>query len=130
MGWTYFRNADRRDVVHNIRFQLRKGLVASCVRDNIFWGVYALPEYSGHPDKKIIVCYLLQKSGTSWGYKDMDETVMPYYFNCPKKYLEIADDPITPMAAEWRRQQRNVYNDQAERKLAADLSKHIRELAR
>lgn len=41
---------------------------------------------------------LVQGSGGRWGYKAMDESVHPYYFSCPKRYLTMAPE----VCPEWR----------------------------
>lgn len=46
-----------------------------------------------------IRCDLLQGSMDGWGYKSMDETVHPYYFSCPLRFLDAA--PV--QSAEWRK---------------------------
>lgn len=48
-------------------------------------------------DKPIIVFYLMEKHGT-WGYKDMDESMHPYYYDCPLAWLDKA--PVANQA--WR----------------------------
>src|SRR5574337_692688 len=40
------------------------------------------------------VCYIgyhmLESSGGDWGYKSLDESVHPYYYSCPLRYLDMA----------------------------------------
>lgn len=48
-------------------------------------------------DKPIIVFYLMEKHGT-WGYKDMDESAHPFFYDCPLAWLDKA--PILSQA--WR----------------------------
>jgi hypothetical protein len=38
----------------------------------------------------------------TWGYKDMDETMGPYYHRCPAKILDLLTEPLNEIAAEWR----------------------------
>lgn len=44
----------------------------------------------------------------SWGYKDMDESCGPYYFNCPAAILDLLTDPCNEAAANWRKECRAV----------------------
>jgi hypothetical protein len=37
-----------------------------------------------------IGCHLLESSGGDWGYKSLDESVHPYYYSCPLRYLDMA----------------------------------------
>ena len=70
-------------------------------------GEYAESETAPVTETKVetvIVLYLLDKSDDLWGYKDMAESMFPYYFGCPLSYLDMA-----PVAnAEWREEVRKV----------------------
>ncbi len=41
---------------------------------------------------------LLQSSGGKWGYKAMDESMAPYYYSCPLRYLDMAKE----LSPGWR----------------------------
>lgn len=44
-----------------------------------------------------------------WGYKDMDESMHPYYYSCPLKYLDMV-----PVACEkWREGVRKYHAERA-----------------
>lgn len=45
-----------------------------------------------------IGCHLLECSGGDWGYKSLDESMHPYYYSCPLRYLDMA--PV--QSSEWR----------------------------
>jgi hypothetical protein len=45
-----------------------------------------------------IGCHLLESAGLEWGYKSLDESVHPYYYSCPLRYLDMA--PVQSPA--WR----------------------------
>jgi hypothetical protein len=55
---------------------------------------------------RFIVLYLLEKHDGMWGYKDLDETMHPYFYDCPKRLLKSA--PYDPEfdshdgAKKWR----------------------------
>ncbi len=36
------------------------------------------------------------------GYKSMDETMLPYYYNCPRRILEVLTSTTNASALEWR----------------------------
>ncbi len=42
---------------------------------------------------------LLSKDGRTYGYKDMEESVHPYYYDCPLKYLDMVPEVASQ---EWR----------------------------
>lgn len=63
-------------------------------------------------EDRFITVYLLEfrrdkTYGDSWAYKGMDESVHPYYYSCPKKYLNMVP---TVQNAEWRKSV-NLYWD-------------------
>ena len=35
-----------------------------------------------------VALYLISNSKGEWGYKDLDDSVGPYYFDCPLSYIE------------------------------------------
>jgi len=111
MGWTYPHDASRRDVIDELtRDQSTEGKVfrtlRKCFRGNT---MYALHESGPVGEtKKWLAVYLLQRSQGSWGYKDMDESMMPYYFDCPVSYLDAADEPVGESASEWRAEVRRL----------------------
>ena len=50
--------------------------------------------------------------GFNFGYKEMDETVCPYYFDCPLSILNL----LTPTDSEWANKWRDKCRENAERK--------------
>lgn len=44
----------------------------------------------------------------TWGYKDMDETMGPCYYQCPAKILDLLTEPLNESAANWRTQCRET----------------------
>jgi len=93
--------------------------LAHCVRGHCLWKVVEHSLYAGQTLDWVTQQYtyiavdLIQNYGKDqgWGYKDMDESVGPYYYSCPVKYLEI--QPRVDNQA-WRDA---VYADQAKRNL-------------
>lgn len=51
---------------------------------------------------KAMMVFLLEPDSRGWGYKTMDESMGPYYFNCPRKLLDMLDPPVNELAATWR----------------------------
>ena len=46
----------------------------------------------------VITFDLMERENGSWGYKNMDESMYPYYFDCPVKFLDLAPETCH----EWR----------------------------
>ena len=51
-----------------------------------------------------VVCMLDYKRGDyhNFGYKDMDEDMLPFYFDCPKRILNLLTPPETREGKAWR----------------------------
>ncbi len=71
-------------------------------------GEFAASETDPVTETKVetfIILYLLDKSEGHWGYKDMSESMHPFYYGCPIKYLDMAPEA----SAEWRAELRKVH---------------------
>ena len=69
------------------------------------------------PTERWIGCDLLRSQrGFGWGYKDMDESMGPYFYSCPLKYFDLV--PIEKFGghAEWRATVRRYHQRQAEKR--------------
>ena len=93
----------RKDVIHHLLTadEPRLTTLAHCVRGNILWTVQKWDNTSD----PFIGCYILlgpvKGDGNdpyACGYKDMDESMHPYYYNCPVRYLDMAPETCP----EWR----------------------------
>src|SRR6185312_17324597 len=99
MGWTHTPGATKDDIVHQLLtefspldHQLRGGVLWAVVDDDMI-GRY-------------IVCFLLGDAGPDgWGYKDIDESMQPYYYGCPLRLLDLAPVACRP----WRRRVRDYH---------------------
>lgn len=100
MGWLYHDNMSKADLVENIRKDYAPGVckteaLKSTLVGNCLWML--LKNDSG----TFIVLYLLQggsKEYPGYGYKDMDESMGPYFYSCPLSYLREA--PVANQS--WR----------------------------
>lgn len=53
--------------------------------------------------EKFIVLYLFRKGeGGGWWYKDLDETMHPYFYDCPLSLIKEAGPTNNKSANEWR----------------------------
>lgn len=104
MGWLFTQSATKADIINNLiaaeeNDTRRWETLRHCVRGNVLWAVVEITYKDDRPPKRFIGCYLLAKEdGYGWGYKDMEESMYPYYYSCPLKYLDMV-----PVAnADWR----------------------------
>jgi hypothetical protein len=89
-----------------------------CYRGNNFkgvlWVVFNTKVYDENgqitKDENWIACNLLEywrKPCEGWAYKDMDESMGPFYYSCPLGYLDLAPEKN----AEWREKVRKYHQD-------------------
>ncbi|WP_407733136.1 hypothetical protein [Pseudomonas citronellolis] len=110
MGWL-FSSPTRSELIQALirptdTAQARVRVIAHTLRGNVLWSVSEVtakaagvhPSLAPGESLRYIRCDLLQRSGGSWGYKAMDESMAPYYYTCPLRYLDM-----TPtLSAPWR----------------------------
>jgi len=65
-----------------------------------------------------IRCDLLRSSPEGWGYKPLEESMHPYYYSCPLRYLDLAPE----QSADWRAGVRQFHADAAKTGVARLLS--------
>ncbi len=104
MGWLFTKGSTRKELIAELTANSEyNGVVRRCLRHtavgNVLWTVW---EVSGHPEKGIyryIGCDLLAcQRGFGWGYKNMSESMGPFYYSCPLAYLDMV--PVANQ--EWR----------------------------
>lgn len=104
MGWDFTQGASKKNIIDQIIRSSGGGghCIAHCVRGNCLWTVFE--ESEGEPDTRLrqIVLFLLGASKGDWGYKDMTESMHPYYYSCPLKYLDMVKQPTGEDSARWR----------------------------
>lgn len=66
---------------------------------------------------------LTQMQNGEFFYKDMDETVGPYNYNCPKAILKLLSPTENKLANEWREKCYEYHKQQAEKKNAFSYRK-------
>jgi hypothetical protein len=116
MGWiTYHRPAGQTDREHFtaelINPNEREILDCATVK-NVF--------YAAVQDKKdgqvwaLVVLIQRTRGYQNFGYKDMDETVGPCYYDCPARILDLLTDTESEYAKQWRESCRKTIAAKAE----------------
>lgn len=121
MGWLFGWNT-RKELADHLISGNGVHTIKHCFKGNNLWAVQEYThndvDWEGKPNPKagqtvrFIALYLIRgrdrcnpRTGRydpdGWGYKDMDESAGPYYFNCPLSYLDMVPDP-GGYATEWR----------------------------
>ena len=120
MGWLYIAGISRRELITDNTTTwertkedgalIKSTCLAHCYRGGVFSGVlWSVWERSfikdGQPveqPQRWIVCNLLRYEGGEWCYKEIDESMHPYFYSCPLSYLNLV--PIEQLGgnAQWR----------------------------
>ena len=109
MGW-YFSRQTRAQLIRELTEpqeseSTRSEVIAHALRGNVLWSVARITakqagfmKLAAGDSINVIRCDLLQGSGGEWGHKPLDESMHPYYYSCPLRYLDMA--PVR--SGEWR----------------------------
>ena len=121
MGWLFKSGSTRQQLIaERTKNWVREGAegvivdstcLAHCYRGNVYSGVlWAVWERKFikegaevQPNERWITCDLLRyQKDYGWGYKDMDESMHPYFYSCPNGYLNLVPIETYGGNAEWR----------------------------
>jgi hypothetical protein len=131
MGWLFTRGSTRKDLIEERskdwertsgEVQVKTTCLAHCYRggnfSDVLWAVWERTFIGGEQrTERWITCDLLRyQKDYGWGYKDMDESMFPYYFSCPLGYLDKVPLEQYGGHAEWREGVRRYHAQQAEKR--------------
>ena len=131
MGWLFTRGFTRKDIIADRtknwerdtgEMQVKSVCLAHCYRGGAFsgvlWAVWERTFVGGdQPTERWITCDLLRyQKNYGWGYKDLDESMHPYYFSCPLSYPDMVPIDQYGGHAEWREYVRRYHAQQAEKR--------------
>ncbi|WDI39875.1 hypothetical protein [Bremerella sp. P1] len=133
MGWTYPYGVDRKQLIAQ-RVEgwerdtgdmlVKSTCLKHCYRGGVFSGVlwsvwertFTKNGEEAQPSERWIQCDLLRCDRGDWGYKDMEESMGPFYFSCPLGYLELVPIDRYGGNAEWREQVVEHHRRRAEKR--------------
>jgi len=102
MGWLFSHSwsspSDVRDSLNRERGNLKLVAQKATNYGRHLWSVYETPE----GDRFVNLDLMERGSDGSWGYKDMDETMGPFYYDCPLSLLKVAGPTKHDSARRWR----------------------------
>lgn len=108
MGWTFGFETKSELIQALTKPERHRTVERWCVRGNCLWAVVHFMNPEIGVDTKFITLDLIGKHEGKWGNKSLDETVGPYYFSCPLKYIALVEAyPPVGYAAEWRQRIRD-----------------------
>ena len=119
MGWFYpYETTTRPSLIAYLlrpeRFGDKVELMRSSVKGNRHWYLMRIKETGLH----VIGLDLMQgtRGQASWGYKELDESVGPFYYDVPITYLDAPADETVGSTAEWRARVRHYQAEQKSKK--------------
>ena len=134
MGWLFTYGRTRKGLIAERAanwertaddgLAVKSTCLAHCYRGGRFSGVlwavwertFTKDGQTAQPTERWITCDLLRYRDGGWGYKDMDESMHPYFYSCPLGYLKMV--PIDQFGgnAEWREGVRHYHAHQTEKR--------------
>ena len=121
MGWLFTAGSSRKQLIAERTAdwsqQGADGIIVTttclthCYRGGVYSGVlwavwertFAKDGQSTQPSERWITCDLLRhRSDYGWGYKDLDESMHPYFYSCPLSYLRLVPIDQYGGNVDWR----------------------------
>lgn len=120
MGWLFREDITRKELISDRteswerksdETTVQSECLAHCFRgggfSGVLWAVWERRFIKDgediEPKQRWITCDLIQyRRDSGWGYKDLDESMHPYYYSCPLKYLDLVPIDHYGGNAEWR----------------------------
>lgn len=121
-----FTQNEQDKVYYQKEYHLPKMTVLkSVMKGSVYYG--AIESINSLTNVKKIFAVVCKTSveGMEFGYKDMDETCGPYYFDCPNSILEILSETDNELALEWRKKCREQNEQNKEISKSKKLLKEL-----
>ena len=116
--FTWCQHNERWNVIYGYRV-----LKSAMVGTTYYAAVERYDNRTGRRNVMAAICLTCGKTKwdrTLWGYKDMDETMGPYYYDCPKAILDMLTPTDNDTANEWREACRRNMAEKRERRAHAN----------
>lgn len=122
MGWLFYAHTRKDLIADRIKGQETEHAtwktLKHCAVGNTLWYISEITVKQTGETTRHIFCDLLQKNHGKWGYKDLSESMGPYYYSCPLAYLAMV--PVEN--ATWRESVIQYHaKQQAKRKKRASI---------
>lgn len=104
MGYSYGWNTKKElvDYFNSDNFFTNAKRLKSRLVGNSYWSVIEVTT-KDNQKRTLITLELISKSEGKYGFKGLDETANPYYYNCPLSFLELANNPPpSEYSRKWR----------------------------
>lgn len=122
MGYTSGWSTKAKLIAYLVRDDSASKCLRSCFRGEKFSGVlWSVREFV--KDQKVIICcdvlschdQQLYPYKKVWGYRDLCESMHPYYYSCPLSYLKLAKEVA---CQDWRTLVMQYHKERSEKRQA------------
>jgi hypothetical protein len=93
----------RKEIVDHLVYQYSKPNWTIIDRKATNFGRHLWMVLRPKEGPSFVCLYLLSSYQDDWGYKPIDESMGPCYYDCPVSLLGQADAPTPGHATEWRK---------------------------
>lgn len=144
MGWLFPYGASRKSLIAervsnwerttDTGVRITTTCITHCYRGGVFSGIlwsvwertFTQNDAEHRPKQRWIQCDLLKCNAGEWGYKDMEESMHPYFYSCPLGYMKLV--PIEQFGGhdKWREGVRQYHAQLAEKRSARRAAKVVR----
>lgn len=125
MGWYYTDGASRKDIITECTtgYTSETGTFCKalrhCCRGSVLYVLWEIKTINGITQRYIGI-YLLRGHKDGWGYKPMDESMGPFYYECPLSYIEEAGPTEDKGSNQWRELVKRHHENKRAKRLAKD----------
>jgi hypothetical protein len=93
----------RQDVVDDLVKQYSSDRFSIIDRKSTNFGRHLWMLIQPKQGPSFVCLFKLSSYGGDWGYKAIDESMGPVYWDCPVSLIQQADPPTTATATQWRK---------------------------
>jgi hypothetical protein len=133
MGWLFKNGCTRKELIRERSeswetvsgdMLVKSVCLAHCYRGGVFsgvlWSVWERTfiqngQQFKEPERWITCDLLKYQRGFGWGYKDMEESMHPYFYSCPLGYLKMVPLERYGGHPEWREGVRKYHERRRQR---------------
>lgn len=107
MGWLFTRGQTKAELVKKLTTNEENAngkweYTAHSLKGNCLWKILRHTDSAGNVVTLIALDMLSYQKGYGHGYKSMDETMGPCYYNVPVTWFKKVPCPASDTAREWR----------------------------
>lgn len=107
MGWTTTAGQTMKEMKNELRESAARNGYKTLAERTVGKCWYRVMEHA-ETGNRFIAVYLIRSGKGYVGYKPMEESQHPFYYDCPLQLLDIAGPTQSQMANEWRQKVREL----------------------